>query len=102
VIPACPVVFAAPFARGPIVEAVDAMRRREAIRSRLTRGEHQASVLPEGMAVGEIGPEPRAAYDPDDLMFVNVNTPHDYERANKPLERRLKASRDRIMDELGP
>ncbi|HET7218067.1 MAG TPA: molybdenum cofactor guanylyltransferase [Vicinamibacterales bacterium] len=72
------------------------------IRSRLDRGERQAAALPEGVKVVEIGPETLAAYDPDDLMFVNVNTPHDYERANKLLERRLKALRDRIMDELGP
>ena len=31
--------------------------------------------------VVEIGPEIIERYDPDDLLFVNVNTPHDYERA---------------------
>jgi molybdopterin-guanine dinucleotide biosynthesis protein A len=81
--------------------AVYSKRCGESIRRRLERGARQASVLPEGVTVVEIGPETLAAYDPDDLMFVNVNTPHDYERANKLLERRLKASRDRIMDELG-
>jgi GTP:adenosylcobinamide-phosphate guanylyltransferase len=57
------------------------------VRVRLDRGERQASVLPEGVTLVEIGPEARAAYDPDGLMFVNVNTPHDYERANNLFER---------------
>jgi hypothetical protein len=35
-------------------------------------------------------------------MFVNVNTPHDYERAKEVVEERSKTLRDRIMDELGP
>ncbi len=74
----------------------------ESIRERLTRGELEASRLPEGVRVAEVGPETLAAYDPDGLLFVNVNTPHDYERAKEVLERRSKTSRDRIMDELGP
>ena len=72
------------------------------IRERLTRGELAASRLPEGVRVAEVGPETLAAYDPDGLLFVNVNTPHDYERAKEVLEQRSKTSRDRIMDELGP
>jgi molybdenum cofactor guanylyltransferase len=72
------------------------------IRERLTRGELEASRLPEGVRVAEVGPETLAAYDPDGLLFVNVNTPHDYERAKALLEERSKTSRDRIMDELGP
>jgi len=71
------------------------------MRVRLTRGELEASRLVEGVRVAEVGPETLAAYDPNGLLFVNVNTPHDYERA-KALEERSKASRDRIMDELGP
>jgi molybdopterin-guanine dinucleotide biosynthesis protein A len=74
----------------------------ESIRERLTRGELEASRLPEGVRVAEVGPETLAAYDPDGLLFVNVNTPHDYERAKEVLEQRSKTSRDRIMDELGP
>lgn len=72
------------------------------IRARLTRGELEASRLPEGVRVAEVGPETLAAYDPDGLLFVNVNTPHDYERAKEACEERSKTSRDRIMDELGP
>ena len=55
------------------------------IRERLTRGELEASRLPDGVRVAEVGPETVAAYDPDGLLFVNVNTPHDYERAKEVL-----------------
>ena len=55
------------------------------IRERLTRGELEASRLPDGVSVAEVGPETVAAYDPDGLLFVNVNTPHDYERAKEVL-----------------
>ena len=72
------------------------------MRVRLTRGELEASRLVEGVRVAEVGPETLAAYDPDGLLFVNVNTPHDYERAKEVVEERSKTSRDRIMDELGP
>jgi molybdopterin-guanine dinucleotide biosynthesis protein A len=70
------------------------------IRRRLEHGELAASALPagltsEGLRVVEIGPEKLAAYDADGLLFVNVNTPHDYERA------RELQGRHRIMDELG-
>jgi molybdopterin-guanine dinucleotide biosynthesis protein A len=55
----------------------------EPILERLRRGELEASRLPEGVRVAEVGPETLAAYDPDGLLFVNVNTPHDYERAKE-------------------
>jgi molybdopterin-guanine dinucleotide biosynthesis protein A len=71
------------------------------IRARIECGRLEASVLPEGVRVVEVGAEALAAYDPHGLVFVNVNTPHDYERANTLLEG-SNASRDRIMDELGP
>ena len=44
------------------------------IRGRLARGEYEASKLPAGIRVAEVGVD-------DDLSVVNVNTPHDYERA---------------------
>ena len=72
------------------------------MRARLTRGELEASRRLEGVRVAEVSPGTLAAYDPDGLLFVNVNTPHDYERAKALLEERSKTSRDRIMDELGP
>jgi molybdopterin-guanine dinucleotide biosynthesis protein A len=72
------------------------------IHERLTRGKLEAARLPEGVKVVEVSAETLAAYDPDGLLLVNVNTPHDYERAKQVLEGRSKTSRDRIMDELGP
>jgi molybdopterin-guanine dinucleotide biosynthesis protein A len=77
------------------------------IRRRLERRQLEASVFPEGVKVAEIAPEVLAAYDADGLLFVNVNTPHDYERAQQLFERhehgldKRSARRDRIMDELG-
>jgi hypothetical protein len=49
----------------------------------------------------EIGPEALEPYDPDGLLFLNVNTPHDCARARQMSEKLSKPSRDRIMDELG-
>ena len=71
------------------------------IRARIESGRLEASVPPDGVRVVEVGEQALAVYDPHGLLFVNVNTPHDYERANTLLER-SNASRDRIMDELGP
>jgi molybdopterin-guanine dinucleotide biosynthesis protein A len=73
-----------------------------AIRPRIERGLLKAGSLGESVRVEEIGPAELATYDPHGLMFVAVNTPHDYERAKEVWEERSKASRDRIMDELGP
>jgi molybdopterin-guanine dinucleotide biosynthesis protein A len=61
------------------------------IRNRIAHGELQASVLPRDVRIAELGPEALAAYDPDGLLFVNVNTPHDYARAN--------GSRNRITND---
>ena len=55
------------------------------IRDRIERGALAAAVIPEGVRVAEIGPEVVATYDPDGLLFVNVNTPHDYQRATRLL-----------------
>ena len=44
------------------------------IHGRLTRREYEASKLPAGLRVAEVDVD-------DDLSVVNVNTPHDYERA---------------------
>jgi molybdopterin-guanine dinucleotide biosynthesis protein A len=59
------------------------------IRARLERGAYEASTLPAGFRVAEVGVE-RA------LVFVNVNTPHDYERAKGLVERQPKPKEDRI------
>jgi hypothetical protein len=50
----------------------------------------------------EIGPEDLARYDPDGLMFVNVNTPHDDEGAKGLLDL-TKANRiTNVRDERAP
>ena len=49
------------------------------IHGRLARGEYEASRLPAGIRVAEIAVD-------DDLSVVNVNTPHDYERAKGSIE----------------
>jgi molybdopterin-guanine dinucleotide biosynthesis protein A len=51
------------------------------IRARIDRGALQASAAPGGVRFAEVGPDAIAMYDPDGWMFLNVNTPHDYERA---------------------
>lgn len=66
--------------------AIYARQCATSIRARLERGALEASVLPDGLKIQEIGPEILAAHDPDGLMFVNVNTPHDYERARARME----------------
>ena len=53
------------------------------IRARLDRGERKAAHPSEHARLVEVGPEEVAAYDPDGLLFVNVNTPHDYEEARR-------------------
>ena len=60
----------------------------EPIRVRLERGERHAAVRPEGVRVVEVGPDDLAAFDPQGLLFVNVNTPHDYERALRLVKAR--------------
>jgi molybdopterin-guanine dinucleotide biosynthesis protein A len=58
-----------------------------AIRERLDRGERHAAVPPGGVRVAEIGPGELEAWDPEGLLFVNVNTPHDYAQAQRILGR---------------
>ena len=50
------------------------------IRERLARGAYEASVLPSGARVVEVSVD-------RELVFLNVNTPHDYERARELVER---------------
>lgn len=55
----------------------------EPLRQRLARGERHAAAPLEGVRVVEIGRDQLAAFDPGGWLFVNVNTPHDYERARR-------------------
>jgi molybdopterin-guanine dinucleotide biosynthesis protein A len=79
--------------------AAYAARCADAIRRRIERGLLKAASLAEDVRVEEIGPEELAAYDPDGLMFVNVNTPHDYERA-KTLINRMPGSGGEPQDRI--
>ena len=82
--------------------AVYSRRCADAIRLRLERGALRASELPEGVQIEEVGPETLAAYDPDGLLLVNVNTPHDYERARDRIESMPQPPGDRITNEHTP
>jgi molybdopterin-guanine dinucleotide biosynthesis protein A len=57
-----------------------------ALHERIKRGERHAAVPPEGVRVVEVGRDELAAIDPEGLLFVNVNTPDDYERARRLLD----------------
>jgi molybdenum cofactor guanylyltransferase len=61
----------------------------EDIRDRLVRGINEASRLPTGVRVAELDVD-------DDLMFVNVNTPHDYARARELSDWVPQPPQDRI------
>jgi len=69
--------------------AVYARACADAIRERLARGAYEASALPPGIRVVEVSVD-------RDLVFLNVNTPHDYERAKGLVERQLEPNEDRI------
>ncbi len=73
------------------------------IRARIDRGALEASTLPEGLHVVELGPEALEGCDPDGRLFLNVNTPHDYERAKGMLDVNLdsnpESEEDRITTE---
>jgi molybdopterin-guanine dinucleotide biosynthesis protein A len=60
------------------------------IRARLDRRELHASTLPHGVRIAELGPEIAL----HELLFMNLNTPHDYERAKSLIE--LEPTDDRI------
>ncbi len=64
----------------------------DAVRRRLEAGYRKASLLVEDVRIEVIGPEFLASCDPHGRLFVNVNTPHEYERA-EALSRR-DAGRD--------
>ncbi|MBA2304192.1 MAG: molybdenum cofactor guanylyltransferase, partial [Acidobacteria bacterium] len=59
--------------------AIYSRRCATGIRERLAQGERHAAVPPTGVRFVEIGPGELTTYDPEGLLFVNVNTPHDYE-----------------------
>jgi molybdopterin-guanine dinucleotide biosynthesis protein A len=70
------------------------------IRARLERGELQACVPPSGVRVVEIGPEIISKFDPHGLIFMNVNTPHDYERARELLDLSFDSNHESTEDRI--
>jgi molybdenum cofactor guanylyltransferase len=79
--------------------AVYAAACADPIRRRIERGALRAADVVADVRLKEVGPEVVATYDPHGLMFVNVNTPHDYEHALKLIEFGSKPSADRIMED---
>lgn len=69
--------------------AIYTRRCMDDIRARIARGAYEASALPAGVQIAEVGVE-------DVFVFVNVNTPHDHERAKGLVERQLEPKEDRI------
>ncbi len=67
------------------------------IGARLARGALQAARLPRGVRIAEIGPE---ILGMDERVFVNVNTPHDYERAKGLIELQPEPTEDRITTDV--
>ena len=57
------------------------------IRRRLEVGALKVLALLSDVQVREIGPDDIAPYDPDGMLFFNVNTPNDYARSLTLLER---------------
>jgi molybdopterin-guanine dinucleotide biosynthesis protein A len=69
-----------------------------ALRRRIEAGTLKAALALEELRVEEIGAEFLASCDPHGLLFVNINTPHDYERAQRLGRVESETWRDRIMD----
>jgi molybdopterin-guanine dinucleotide biosynthesis protein A len=57
------------------------------IRRRLVAGALKVIDVLSELRVREIGPAEIAPFDPDGVLFFNINTPDDYERANTYIER---------------
>jgi molybdopterin-guanine dinucleotide biosynthesis protein A len=70
----------------------------DAIWRRIQSGNLKTALVVEELQVEELGPEALASCDPHGLLFVNINTPHDYERAQRLSRVESKSLRDRIMD----
>jgi molybdopterin-guanine dinucleotide biosynthesis protein A len=70
----------------------------ESLRRRIETGALKAALAVEDLRVEEIGADVVASCDPHGLLFVNINTPHDYERAQRLGQVESKSLRDRIMD----
>lgn len=67
------------------------------LRTRIESGALSVHTLKDVLHVRELGPEALAPYAGDEA-FVNVNTPHDYERARRSIELGAKPMKDRITE----
>ena len=65
------------------------------IRARLERGEHRVAALTEALRIAHVDPAEIAPFDPDDTLFLNVNTPADHRRAVDLADR---AARRRMLE----
>jgi molybdopterin-guanine dinucleotide biosynthesis protein A len=68
------------------------------LEQRIAAGALKAAGAIEDLRVEEIGSEFVKSCDPHGLLFMNINTPHDFERAQRVGHGESKSSRDRIMD----
>jgi molybdenum cofactor guanylyltransferase len=66
------------------------------IRARIARGALEAAMLPQGVRIVELGPDLPGV---DERVFVNVNTPHDYERAKRLTGVKRPPTDDRITSD---
>lgn len=53
----------------------------DAIQARINRGQPRLTELAGALRMTEVGPDEVAAFDPDGILLLNVNTPADYARA---------------------
>jgi len=51
------------------------------VKARIDRGDLRVREALDGLDVRELGPDELAAFDPDGLLLLNVNTPDDYAKA---------------------
>jgi molybdopterin-guanine dinucleotide biosynthesis protein A len=68
------------------------------IRQRIRDNRLKVVSVLEELQIEEIGPEILASCDPHGLLFVNINTPHDYERAQGLSRLESKPSQDHTID----
>ena len=73
-------------------------RALDSIRQRIRGNKLKVVSVLEELRIEEIGPEVLAACDPHGLLFVNINTPHDYERAQGLSRLESKPSQDHTID----
>ena len=59
------------------------------VKARIDRGDLRVRDALDGLDVRELGPDELAAFDPEGLLLLNVNTPDDYARARKMALRGL-------------